>query len=420
MPNAAASAPKAARKNPQPRRAAGIDRSLTTAARKAAHRVAGDSAADAASDAASESAIGRNKDVARQVGLRHVSDGVPGIGREPAGDGFRYRDAKGALVKDAATLARIKALVIPPAWREVWICAQANGHIQATGRDVKGRKQYRYHAKWRNVRDDAKYERMRNFGRALPVIRQQVASALALPGLPREKILATVVHLLQETMIRIGNEEYARTNHSFGLTTLRNRHVDVAGAEVRFAFRGKSGVDHAIRLRDRRMAAIIRRMRELPGQELFQYLDEDGARHAIDSADVNAFLREISGEDYTAKDFRTWSGTLHAALELHRLPPFDSETEARRNVGQAIAAVAKKLGNTPAICRKCYVHPLILDTYLAGESLLVACDDDSGEPASRKPSAKPTGSSAASQTTGLDADELAVLALLEKQLPASS
>jgi DNA topoisomerase-1 len=296
-------------------------------------------------------------------------------------------------------LQRIRALAIPPAWTEVWICPLANGHIQATGRDAKGRKQYRYHAQWRSVRDESKYERMLAFGRALPRIRQQVEQALALPGLPREKVLATVLRLLETTMIRIGNAEYARANKSFGLTTLCNRHVEVGSRAVTFRFRGKSGVMHDIRLQDARVARIIRRMRDLPGQELFQYLDDAGQTHCIDSSDVNDYLRQISGEDYTAKDFRTWAGTMLAARELRALAACASEAEGRKAIVQAIAAVAKRLGNTPAVCRKCYVHPAVLDSYLQGAL------HQAGENLQRGP--------AANDPHALDEEELALLALLE-------
>ncbi len=306
---------------------------------------------------------------ARAAGLRYVTDTRPGLSRERAGDGFRYLDADGARVDDEATLARIKSLAIPPAWQDVWICAQASGHLQATGRDARGRKQYRYHPRWRSVRDEVKYERMIAFGRALPAIRKAVDAGLGLPGLPREKVLATIVYLLEATMMRIGNEEYAKENKSFGLTTLRNRHVRIDGKEVKFRFRGKSGVWHDVKVEDRRLARIIARSRELPGQELFQYVDDDGTTHAIDSADVNDYLRTITGEDYTAKDFRTWSGTVLAALALQEFEKFDSETQAKKNVVRAIESVAKKLGNTPSVCRKCYVHPAVLDAYMDGAEL---------------------------------------------------
>jgi len=306
---------------------------------------------------------------AKQVGLRYVGDHMPGIARTPDKNGFHYLDVDGKAVRDKETLSRIKSLVIPPAWSDVWICPWHNGHIQATGRDAKGRKQYRYHPRWRSVRDEAKYERMLNFGKALPMIRRKVDEALKLPGLPREKVLATIVYLLQATMMRIGNEEYARHNKSFGLTTLRNRHVRIDGSEVEFRFRGKSGVQHTIRVDDPRLARIIRRTRELPGQELFQYIDDDGAQRTVGSADVNDYLRSITGEDYTAKDFRTWSGTVLAALALREYEKFDSEAQAKKNVVRAIEAVAEKLGNTPSICRKCYVHPGVIEAYLDGTML---------------------------------------------------
>ncbi len=307
--------------------------------------------------------------VARSAGLRYVNDSTPGIARHANGEGFSYIGPDGKSIDDEATLARIKALAIPPAWTDVWICKFDNGHLQATGRDAKKRKQYRYHARWRSLRDDVKYERMINFGKVLPAIRRRVDDALRLPGMPREKVLATVVYLLQATMMRIGNEEYARTNKSFGLTTLRARHVKVDGKAVQFRFRGKSGVFHDVTVEDKRLARIIGRMRELPGQELFQYLDDDGERHAIGSADVNDYLRDITGEDYTAKDFRTWSGTVLAALALREFEKFDSETQAKKNIVRAIETVAERLGNTPSICRKCYVHPAVIESYLDGTML---------------------------------------------------
>ncbi len=308
-------------------------------------------------------------DAAKAAGLRYVTDSMRGITREPDGAQFRYVEAHGEAITDDATLARIKALVIPPAWTDVWICPLANGHLQATGRDARQRKQYRYHPRWRSVRDEVKFERMLNFGKALPQIRRTVDAALSLPGLPREKVLATIVHLLEVTMMRIGNEEYARTNKSFGLTTLRSRHVTVAGKAIEFRFRGKSGVFHTIKLEDRRLARIIGRTRELPGQDLFQYVDDAGEQHTVGSADVNDYLRSITGEDYTAKDFRTWSGTVLAALALQEFEKFDSEAQAKKNIVRAIESVAEKLGNTPTICRKCYIHPAVIDAYLDGTIL---------------------------------------------------
>ena len=339
---------------------------------------------------------------AKSAGLRYVSDTRPGISRQGNPGAFHFADASGERVTDEATLARIKSLVIPPAWTGVWICSQANGHLQATGRDAKGRKQYRYHTRWRHLRDEVKYERMLNFGKALPAIRRQVDTALKLHGLPREKVLATVVYLLELTMMRIGNEEYARTNKSFGLTTLRNRHVHIDGKAVEFRFRGKSGVFHAVKVEDRRLARIIRRTRDLPGQELFQYVDEHGEPHTIDSADVNDYLRQITGEDYTAKDFRTWSGTVLAALALQEFEKFDSEAQAKKNIVRAIESVAEKLGNTPSICRKCYVHPAVIDAYLEGTVLAALRTRTEQE--------------LVGELHELEPEEAAVLALLQQRL----
>lgn len=328
---------------------------------------------------------------AKSVGLRYVSDDKAGIRRQKTRNGFRYLDTDGVAIRDALVLSRIKSLVIPPAWQDVWICPLANGHLQVTGRDAKLRKQYHYHPRWRKVRDEAKYERMINFGKMLPELRIKIDLALQLPGLPREKALATVIRLLELTKIRVGNEEYARTNKSFGLTTLKNRHVKIEGAAVAFDFRGKSGVVHALKLHDRRMANIIKRMRDLPGQELFQYVDENGERHSIDSSDVNAYLQELTGEDYTAKDFRTWAGTMLATVALLELEQYGCDTEAKKNIDQVIKTVAKELGNTPRICRNCYVHPVVIESYLdekkwqvwqkcmlgkTGESDAIACTED--------------------------------------------
>jgi DNA topoisomerase-1 len=305
---------------------------------------------------------------AEAAGLHYVSDGKPGLGRKRAGKGFRYVDAHGLPVRDAKVLGRIKALVIPPAWTDVWISPDARGHLQVTGRDVRGRKQSRYHPRWREVRDETKYERMLLFAEALPGIRRQVAADLARPGLPREKVLATIVRLMEQTLIRVGNEEYARENKSYGLTTMRTKHVEVDGAAIRFTFTGKSGVHHEVGVRDKRLAGIVKRCVELPGYELFQYVDDDGARHAIDSADVNGYLQALSGEHFTAKDFRTWAGSVLACASLGALAPCASAAEAKKNVVQAIAQVASRLGNTPSVCRKCYVHPAVIAGYLGGVS----------------------------------------------------
>jgi DNA topoisomerase-1 len=299
--------------------------------------------------------------VARVAGLRYVGDHQPGIKRRKAGKGFTYVGPTGKPLTDPDELARIRRIAVPPAWTRVWICPHANGHIQAIGRDAKGRKQYRYHPRWRSVRDTTKYEKMVAFARALPRIRVRVAEDLARPGLPREKVLATVVKLLELTHIRVGNEEYARKNRSYGLTTMRSQHVEVTGSEVRFTFRGKSGKDHEIDCRDRMLARIVRRCQDLPGEELFCYVDESGETRSIESGDVNDYLREISGDDFTAKDFRTWAGTLLLARALVIEP-----TTTKRKLLAAIKVVADRLGNTPSVCRKCYVHPAVIDSYLAG------------------------------------------------------
>jgi DNA topoisomerase I len=311
-----------------------------------------------------------SKAAAKVAGLRHVDDQGPGLRRVRRGpSSFRYVDAAGKPVRDAETLARIKALGIPPAWQQVWVCPDPRGHLQATGRDAKGRKQYRYHAAWRAVRDGTKYGKLIDFGAALPALRERTERDLARPGLPREKVLAAVVRLLEGTLIRVGNEEYAKQNGSFGLTTMRDRHVKIDGADLRFRFRGKSGVEHSVDVRDRKLARIVRQCRELPGQELFQYLDEAGERHAIGSADVNDYLREATGQDFTAKDFRTWAGTVLALMALQEFGAFDSQAQAKRNVVDAVRRVAARLGNTPSVCRKCYIHPVLLDAYLDGTML---------------------------------------------------
>lgn len=308
---------------------------------------------------------------ARSAGLRYVTDTQPGITREPSGRAFRFRAPDGKTVSDPATLGRIKRLAIPPAWTEVWICPAANGHIQATGRDARGRKQYRYHSDWRAVRDETKYERMIAFGQALPRIRRRVARDLAAPGLGRRKVLAAVVRLLETTLIRIGNEEYARQNRSFGLSTMRDRHVSVEGARIHFEFRGKSGKRHEIDLREPRLAAIVRDAQDLPGQDLFQYVDRRGAAQKITSEDVNAYLREIAGSEFSAKDFRTWAGTVLAAMALAEYERSETKAEAKKNVVRAVEFVAERLGNTPAVCRKCYIHPVVLQSYLDGTTVQV-------------------------------------------------
>ncbi len=309
---------------------------------------------------------------ARAAGLRYVSDSKPGILRLKRGKSFRYVNPDGTPVRDIKALARIKSLVIPPAWSNVWITTHANGHLQATGRDVKGRKQSRYHPRWREHRDETKYERMSHFARALPTIRIRVEHDLALPGLPREKVLATIVSLMEQTHIRVGNQEYARDNKSYGLTTMRNRHVEVKGSDVTFTFQGKSRVHHTISLHDRRLAGIIKRCADIPGYELFQYLDRDGTHHSIDSADVNQYLHDITGEHFTAKDFRTWAGSVLACDLLRECGPFTTATEAKKNIVQAITAVANRLGNTPSVCRKCYVHPAVIAAYLGGTTAAAA------------------------------------------------
>jgi DNA topoisomerase I len=306
------------------------------------------------------------KSAARAAGLRYVSDTRRGIERRRAGRGFFYVKPDGSRVTDPRELQRIRRLAIPPAWKEVWICPVANGHLQATGRDARGRKQYRYHQNWREVRDETKYRRLAIFAKALPRIRRQVKEDLAIPALSKRKVVAAVVRLLEETLIRVGNEEYARSNNSFGLTTLRDHHATIEGSTLKFQFRGKSGKVHCVGIRERRLSRIVRHCQELPGQELFQYLNGEGNPSPIDSSDVNEYLRETSGEYFTAKDFRTWAGTLAAAfaLKMHGVP--SSMTEAKKNVSVVVKSVAEKLGNTPATCRKFYIHPVVIDAYMDG------------------------------------------------------
>jgi DNA topoisomerase I len=303
-------------------------------------------------------------EAADEAGLQYVNDERPGYSRRAKGKNFEYLDLAGKAIRDERRLLRIKRLAIPPAWTDVWICPSANGHIQATGRDARGRKQYRYHERWREVRDENKFDRLGQFAKALPNIRRRVAQDLKLPGLPRQKVLATIVRLLERTFIRVGNEEYARENKSFGLTTLKNRHVKVKGAQVRFRFRGKSGRQHEVDVTDRKVAKVIAECQDLPGQDLFQYVEESGEVREVTSQDVNEYLRQIAGQDFTAKDFRTWGGTLLAAIALSKQKEFQTKKEANSNLKTAICAVAELLGNTPAVCRKCYVHPIIVEAYL--------------------------------------------------------
>ena len=305
-------------------------------------------------------------------GLRYVCDDAPAIRRRRAGKGFVYLDARGRRVADAVVLKRIRSLVIPPAWNDVWICAAADGHIQATGRDAKGRKQYRYHVDYREAREQSKYEHLVEFAEALPGLRTRVAEHMSLRGLPREKVLATVVHLLETTLIRVGNDEYAKANESYGLTTLKSKHVAVEGSEVRFRFIGKSGKQWSLAMRDRRVARIVRACQELPGQDLLQYFDDDKELRAVSSGDVNAYLREITGRDITAKDFRTWAGTVLMARFLGASGQFESETKAKRAISAAVKQVATALGNTPSVCRKSYIHPAVTGAYLGGGFALEA------------------------------------------------
>jgi DNA topoisomerase-1 len=318
----------------------------------------------------SAQAIVNPRDAAESAGLRYVSDERPGIRRKKVGTGFSYIRPDGSRLSGPDALKRIRALAIPPAWTDVWICPFSDGHIQATGRDAKGRKQYRYHARFREVRESTKYEHVVTFADALPSIRETVREHMALRGLPREKVLATVVHLLETTLIRVGNDDYARQNNSYGLTTLKSRHVEIEGNEVRFRFTGKGGKQWSLRVRDRRIARIIRACQELPGQELLQYIDEEGNCQDVTSTDVNEYLKAITGKDITAKDFRTWAGTVLAAMTLSELESFDSAAQAKRNLRSAIEKVSARLGNTPTICRKCYIHPEVLNSYMDGNLVL--------------------------------------------------
>jgi DNA topoisomerase-1 len=338
---------------------------------------------------------------AKLAGLRYVDDHrLAGIRRIGSRSRVRYVRPDGATVADAAERARIRSLAIPPAWTDVWICPDPRGHLQATGRDARGRKQYRYHSRWREVRDEVKYGRLVAFAQALPKIRRRTAADLRRPGLPRERVLAAVVQLLEKTLIRVGNEEYARDNGSVGLTTMKDKHAQIAGRSVRFRFRGKSGIEHDIDLNDARLARVVKACRDLPGYELFQYVDAAGKCETIDSADVNAYLRAVAGEDFTAKDFRTWAGTVLAARALAAAAAFTSNAEAKRNIVKAIESVAKKLGNTKAVCRKCYIHPAILDAYMDGATIRTI--------RARVP--------ALARGASLSAEEFAVVGILARQL----
>jgi DNA topoisomerase-1 len=336
--------------------------------------------------------------------LRYIEDTVPGIRRKRAGKSFSYIGLDGRPIRDEQTLARIRALAIPPAYTDVWISPDAATHLQATGRDAKGRKQYRYHPRWREHREQTKFDRLLAFGHALPRIRQRTDEDLSLPGLPREKVLAAIVQLLDKTQIRVGNREYAVTNKSFGLTTLRDRHVAVEGATVRFKFRGKSGIEHQLALRDRRLARVVARCRDLPGYQLFQYLDDDGQRQDVDSADVNDYLRAISGEDFTAKDFRTWAGTVGCLLALCEHMASETPAAAQQCLVAAVKATAQQLGNTPAVCRKSYIHPAVINTFLQGE-LAVSPGD--------------LADISAAEGERLSPAERAILALLERTAEAA-
>jgi DNA topoisomerase-1 len=342
------------------------------------------------------------RDAAHSAGLRYVSDEEPGIRRRKAGKGFSYQGPGETRVEYKDTLARIRALAIPPAWADVWICPRADGHIQATGRDAKGRKQYRYHPAFREIRESTKYEHMVAFAKALPALRETIRQHMALPGLPREKVLATIVHLLETTLIRVGNSDYAKQNGSYGLTTLKDPHVAVGRSELKFRFKGKSGRVWQLQVKDRRVAKIVKACQDLPGQHLFQYLDDTGEQQTVTSSDVNAYLKEITGSEITAKDFRTWAGTVLAAMALSAFEQFDSQAHAKKNVRAAIEEVSARLGNTPTICRKCYIHPEVLNGYLQGDLLLEIRDQVEAELRDNLAALKP--------------EEAAVLTFLEARL----
>ncbi|HUQ73588.1 MAG TPA: DNA topoisomerase IB [Burkholderiales bacterium] len=342
-----------------------------------------------------------HRSAARRAGLRYVTDGIDGIRRQRSGKGWLYFKPGGVRIKDSRETQRLNSLAIPPAWTDVWICPDPDGHIQATARDARGRKQYRYHAQYREARDRSKFRRMLEFSEVLPRLRERMERDLRSTDLGRRQILAAVVQLLDRTLIRVGNDEYARENRSYGLTTLRRRHLQIEGSMLRFAFRGKSGVEHSIAIADPRLARIIQRCRDLPGQELFQYLDAAGKRHLVSSDDVNDYLRDLAGREITAKDFRTWGGTMLAAVELRRLGPAASRREADRNVIAMIDAVAERLGNTRAVCRKYYVHPALIHAYLMGETV---------------PQPAPVRRSRRKRGAALRRDEVLVLQFLQERL----
>lgn len=350
-------------------------------------------------------AVDEHVATAAAAGLTYVTDVLPGIRRKGSGRGFAYYDVDGSLIRDREAIRRIRSLAIPPAWSNVWICPDPNGHIQATARDAKARKQYRYHPRFRAARDESKFGRMLRFSQVLPTLRERIEHDMERPGLPRRKVLAMLVRLLEKTHIRVGNDEYAKQNRSYGLTTLRRRHVNVRGATLKFEFRGKSGVPHSVTISDRRVARIVQRCIELPGADLFQYVSGDGSRESVTSADLNEYLREVTGLDATAKDFRTWAGTMIAARALRDIGPATSEREARRNVNQALDLVAQRLGNTRTVCRKYYVHPAIIDAYLTGAI---------APPPPELP--KPDPTKRERESAALRRDEVVVLQFLQHEL----
>jgi DNA topoisomerase-1 len=353
-----------------------------------------------------------HRKTADHAGLLYVTDGIAGISRRRSGGGWSYYDPRGELIRDHSLRKRLASLAIPPGWTDVWICPDPDGHIQATARDARGRKQYRYHPSYRDARDQSKFRRMLEFSEALPVLRERIEHDLRSDNLGRHQLLATVVRLLDKTLIRVGNDEYARANRSFGLTTLRRRHVKVNGSTLRFTFRGKSGVDHSVAVTDLRLAHIVQRCQDLPGQEMFQYVDSFGKRQSITSDDVNEYLREISGRDITAKDFRTWGGTMVAALELRAMGPASSRREADRNILRAIDVVSERLGNTRTVCRKYYVHPELIAAYHLGLTVPATAAATATPTATRPRALRPERPEAA-----LRRDEVAVLQFLQARLP---